>query len=86
MAFLKLTIIILLHYIQCNDDIRGPLYIFNAVFRIRINFFRIRIQRLRLEANRDPGSGSRALMTKNLKKFTAEKKKNFDQKLQFTYP
>jgi hypothetical protein len=34
------------------------------------------------------GSGSRALMAKNLKKITAEKKIKFffDQKLQFTYP
>ncbi len=34
------------------------------------------------------GSGSRALMTKNGKKITAEKKIKFffDQKLQFTYP
>jgi hypothetical protein len=33
-------------------------------------------------------SGSRALMTKNWKKITAEKKIKFffDQKLQFTYP
>ncbi len=34
------------------------------------------------------GSGSRALMTKNLKKITAEKKNYFffDQKLHITYP
>ncbi len=61
-----------------------------AVFRIRIHFLRIRIriQRLRLETNTDPDtdldqdpiriqSGSRALMTKNLKKITAEKKNFF---------
>ncbi len=46
-----------------------------------------------MEANTDPDpiriqSGSRALMTKNWKKITAEKKFKFvfDQKLQFTYP
>ena len=64
-------------------------------FRIRIHFLRIRIriQRIRMEANTDPDpiriqSGSRALMTKNGKKITAEKKIKFffDQKLQFTYP
>ncbi len=68
-------------------------------FRIRIHFLRIRIQRIRVEANTDPDtdpdpdpiriqSGSRALMTKNWKKVTAEKKIKFvfDQKLQFTYP
>ncbi len=41
--------------------------------------------------DRDPDpafyAGSRVLMTKNVKKFTAEKKqKNLAQKLQFTYP
>ena len=64
---------------------------------IRIHFLRIRIQSLLLETNTDPDTdpdpdpiqyGSRALMTKNLKKITAE---NFFlfflyQKLQFTYP
>jgi hypothetical protein len=66
---------------------------------IRIHFLRIRIriQSLMLETNTDPDTdpdpdpiqnGSRALMTKNLKKITAE---NFFlfflyQKLQFTYP
>jgi len=58
---------------------------------IRIHFLRIRIQSLLLETNTDPDPiqyGSRALMTKNFKKITAE---NFflfflDQKLQFTYP
>ena len=66
-----------------------------AVFRILIHFLRIRIriQRLMLETNTDPDpiriqSGSRALMTKNLKKITAEKKYKifFYQKLQLTYP
>jgi hypothetical protein len=71
--------------------------ILSAGLWIRINFFRIRIQSLMLETNTDPDTdpdpdpiqyGSRALMTKNLKKITAE---NFFifflyQKLQFTYP
>jgi hypothetical protein len=48
---------------------------------IRIHFLRIRIQSLMLETNTDPDTdpdpdpiqyGSRALMTKNLKKITAE--------------
>ncbi len=72
------------------------------MFRIRIHFLRIRIririQWIRMEANTDPDtdpdpdpiriqSGSRALITKNLKKITNEKKIKFffDQKLQFTY-
>ncbi len=60
----------------------GALAQYFAVLWIRIHFFRIRIrnQSLTLE--------TRALMTKNLKKITAEKKSKFffDQKLQFTYP
>jgi hypothetical protein len=64
---------------------------------IRIHFLRIRIriQSLMLETNTDPDTdpdpiqyGSRALMTKNLKKITAENFFKFFsyQKLQFTYP
>ncbi len=46
-----------------------------AGLRIRIHFIRIRIQHFRLNSN--PGSGSRALLTKNWKKITPEKKINF---------
>ncbi len=66
---------------------------------IRIHFLRIRIririQSLMLETNTDPDTdpdpiqyGSRALITKNLKKITAENLFLFFlyQKLQFTYP
>jgi ribosome recycling factor len=59
-----------------------------AVLRIRIHFIRIRIQRFRLntDPNLDPiririQSGSRALMTKNVrKKLLLKKKKNFKSK------
>jgi hypothetical protein len=62
-----------------------------AVLWIRINFLRIRIQGLMLETNTDPDTdpiqyGSRALMTKNWKKITAENFIYFLIKLQFTYP
>jgi hypothetical protein len=59
-----------------GKKIRIGSLIFKAWLWIRIHFIRIRTQ-----------SGSRALMTKNLKKITAEKKIKFllDQKLQFTY-
>jgi hypothetical protein len=60
---------------------------FVAVFRIRIHFFRIRIQRLRLETNTDP-IRIQGFNDQKLKKITAEKKIKFflDQKLQFTFP
>ncbi len=52
-------------------------------FQIRIHFIRIRIQHFRLTTDPDPDPG---FLTKNWKKFTAEKKIIFkNQKLQFTY-
>jgi ATP-dependent 26S proteasome regulatory subunit len=47
---------------RCTDDFNGAQCkavcveagASKSVFRIRINFFRIRIQRLRLETNTDP--------------------------------
>jgi hypothetical protein len=58
------------------------------MFRIRIHLVRIRIQHFRLNSEYRSGSGSRVLMTKNWKKFTAEIFFIYfvDQKLQFTYP
>ncbi len=58
-------------------------YLYSGL-RIRIHFIRIRIQHFRQNTDPDPNpiririwieSGSRALMTKNVKKITAEKKK-----------
>ncbi len=66
--------------------------LFRSVFRIRIHFLRIRIQRIQMEANTDLDPDPDPIRiqgsTKNLKKITAEKKIKFffDQKLQFTYP
>jgi hypothetical protein len=48
---------------------------FKAVFRSRIHLTRIRIQHFKLNTDPDPDLG--VLMTKNLKKFMAEKKINF---------
>ncbi len=68
----------------------GVSYLKNApilpVFRIRMNFLRIRI---RMEANTDPDPiRIQGFNDQKLKKITAEKKLHFffDQKLQFTYP
>ncbi len=64
-------------------------------FRIRIHFLRIRIQRIRMEANTDPETDPdpdpiriQGFNDQKLKKIPAEKKIKFffDQKLQFTYP
>jgi hypothetical protein len=61
-----------------------------SVFRIRIHFFQIRIQRLGLEANTDPDPiRIQGFNDQKLKKKKLQLKKNlifFDQKLQFTYP
>ena len=63
-------------------------------FRVRIHFLRIRIQRIRMEANTDPDTDPDPIRIqgfndqKSRKKMTAEKKIKFffDQKRQFTYP
>ena len=69
-------------YRSLKEVFRGDIHGLKAGLRIRIHF--IRIQHFRLNTNADPDpiririqSGSRALMTKNWKKITAEKKVNF---------
>ncbi len=58
-----------------------------AGLRIRIHFFRIRIQHFRLNTGQDPIQIQGFNDQKFRKKITAEKKFCFwDQKLQFTYP
>jgi hypothetical protein len=59
------------------------------VFRIRIQFFRIRIQSLSLETNTDPDPiRIQGFNDQKFKKYYSWKQILifFDQKLQFTYP
>jgi hypothetical protein len=57
-----------------SDSGSTELQIFD-LFRIRIHFFRIRIQRWRLEANTDPGPiRIQGFNDQKLKKITADKK------------
>jgi hypothetical protein len=72
-----------LTHCKCSRLGKGFLLKFQAGLRIRIHFIRIRIRHFRLNINTDPDpdpiwiwiqSRSKALMTKDWKKITAEKK------------